>query len=451
MKALLVILSLFLYPQDKASQPPGVLTGRVVDDDGRPMRGMQVVALSMVYVNGKRQMLPQGNPATTNDRGEFRLFWLEPGAYFVLVNPNPTPDLDALFRGPTPVGYIPTDPDATFVTTYFPGTWDFRKAELITVAAGETDVHAIQAATLPSQTIRVRIVNSKLQVGTFVPLFILEPPKDSSLPPSPAKTARALGNNEYELRTGLLPGEYRLLAQIYSFDGSYGGSAAINVNVENRDTVDLLVERTMRVQGQIVTEGALTPLRVFAVPDPSHDSAFPIASDVRPNGRFVLEDITPGAYALHVDGLENDAYISIIELGDKELPGQSVEFVSNSEPDTLKLTMKQDGASVTGIVIDKTGTAQAGASVVLIPAGELRDHPHLFRFVSATAQGEFQFRAVVPGKYLAVALPRTDPELTQDEHSLKEIERYATPITVGSKSRISIGALPLAKRVQANQ
>src|SRR5262249_55269347 len=153
--------------------------GRVIDDDGRPMRGVQVVALSMDYLSGKRQLLPQGNPATTNDRGEFRLFWLESGAYFIVINPDPILDIGRLlYGGPQPVGYIPTDPDATFVTTFFPGTWDFRKAETIDVGPGETDVHAIQVATLPSHTIRIRIVNPNLIDRLYVPLITLEPPKE---------------------------------------------------------------------------------------------------------------------------------------------------------------------------------------------------------------------------------------------------------------------------------
>jgi hypothetical protein len=77
-----------------------------------------------------------------------------PGLYFVIVNPSPVPDP---FRiqpgGRPPVSYIPSDPDSTFVTTYFPGTAALRSAEAVQVGAGEVDVHAIQAPALPSRLI----------------------------------------------------------------------------------------------------------------------------------------------------------------------------------------------------------------------------------------------------------------------------------------------------------
>ena len=148
--------------QSTSRHPSGILTGRVVDDEGRPMRGAQVQALIFGYQNGSREALPRGNTATTNDRGEFRIFWLETGMYYLVVHPNATSDPLSLLSTRTGLAYTPSDPDATFVTTYFPGTPDSRKPESIQVGPGELDVHAIQVAALPTRLIRIRIVNPKL-------------------------------------------------------------------------------------------------------------------------------------------------------------------------------------------------------------------------------------------------------------------------------------------------
>src|SRR5262249_30202576 len=154
--AIVMLLSctslVFSSARQAASRHPwGVLTGRVVDDEGRPMRGAQVQALAVGHQNTVRSMLPRGNTATTNDRGEFRIFWLEPGTHYLVVQPNAS--FDAIPTARSRLAYIPADPDASFVTTYFPGTPDIRNAEPIQVGLGELDVHAIQVASLPTRLI----------------------------------------------------------------------------------------------------------------------------------------------------------------------------------------------------------------------------------------------------------------------------------------------------------
>src|SRR5207248_8888823 len=62
--------------------PWGVIAGRVLDEEGEPLPWAQVSALREVYSNGKRRLSPEAL-VPTNDLGEFRLFGLKPGRYFV--------------------------------------------------------------------------------------------------------------------------------------------------------------------------------------------------------------------------------------------------------------------------------------------------------------------------------------------------------------------------------
>src|SRR5262245_43145136 len=113
----------------------GVITGRIVDDEGRPVRGAPVEALAYGYTNGRRQLVTHGSPATTNDRGEFRLFWLNPGTYYIVANVPPVQPVLAA----NPLGYFPRSPTEAFATTYYPGTADIDRAETVQVVSGEID------------------------------------------------------------------------------------------------------------------------------------------------------------------------------------------------------------------------------------------------------------------------------------------------------------------------
>ena len=62
--------------------PLGVITGRVLDDDGDPVRGAQVQAMAYTYRASKKQ-LSSVEQTTANDKGEFRVFGLRPGTFYL--------------------------------------------------------------------------------------------------------------------------------------------------------------------------------------------------------------------------------------------------------------------------------------------------------------------------------------------------------------------------------
>ena len=83
----------------------------------------------MLYrtMNGQRQLVPGGRTVSTDDLGEFRLFGVTPGQYYV----------QATWRRMGPGD--PTAPDRTgYPTTFFPGTLEIGEAQRVTVGVGET-------------------------------------------------------------------------------------------------------------------------------------------------------------------------------------------------------------------------------------------------------------------------------------------------------------------------
>ena len=73
-----------------------LITGRVVDEFGDPATDVQVSALRYQFVQGTRQLTAAGRVVTTNDIGEYRLFGLSPGQYFVSATYRSNNPLDLL-------------------------------------------------------------------------------------------------------------------------------------------------------------------------------------------------------------------------------------------------------------------------------------------------------------------------------------------------------------------
>ena len=88
----------------------GVITGRILDEFGEPLADAQVAAQRYQNIGGRRRLMPAGRPAMTNDIGEFRLFAIPPGQYY----------LSATLRSMGMMG--DTDDRSGYAPTYFPGT-----------------------------------------------------------------------------------------------------------------------------------------------------------------------------------------------------------------------------------------------------------------------------------------------------------------------------------------
>ena len=160
----------------------GVVSGRVVTPEGLPAARATVQAYTYQYSAGQRT-LDQVNTTQTNDLGEYRLFWLQPGEYFISVTsddvtdngPVGTVDLtDSRGRGAAP-GAAATIQALTSVLgerggilaqslpgnppVYYPGTIDPAGAVALSVAAA-TEIRGIDFNLQPVRppTVSGRVV-----------------------------------------------------------------------------------------------------------------------------------------------------------------------------------------------------------------------------------------------------------------------------------------------------
>ena len=72
-----------LEKADVALPRGGVLAGRVIDESGEAVADADVTAMRMQFQNGTRHLVQTGRNAMTNDLGQFRIYGLPPGDYFV--------------------------------------------------------------------------------------------------------------------------------------------------------------------------------------------------------------------------------------------------------------------------------------------------------------------------------------------------------------------------------
>lgn len=160
--------------------PAATIAGRVIDTNGDPLPGISIQALRSTYdATGKRSLQPVG-VAKTNDLGEYRLYWMNPGRYFINANASPTglEALSAMSSQAAAAAPPPSTPEeeqilaqsqsilgpgknpneannSGFVVIYYPNTPDPARAAAVELQPG-AEVRGMDFTLTRDQKVRIR-------------------------------------------------------------------------------------------------------------------------------------------------------------------------------------------------------------------------------------------------------------------------------------------------------
>ena len=207
-------------------QRGAVIVGRVLDDVGEPLANARVMPMRKLPAGsaGARSpeaLRPAGPGAQSNDLGEFRLFGLPPGEYYVQALPRPD------------VGAVATAaPGArTLLPTFFPSTADQAGAESVTLGAGQTSQPlVITMIGSPAFQVSGVVVDES---GNPVPNAMVKLSQENAgggqmFMMQPGSQARTDRTGRFSLG-GVTPGAYTLLAiaaEVFGTVASRGGTSA---------------------------------------------------------------------------------------------------------------------------------------------------------------------------------------------------------------------------------
>jgi hypothetical protein len=130
--SLLIAALVALQMPNSGTESASVISGRVLNLRGQPAPGLTVNAMAIQYDDGRPQLVQamRGTTeirATTDDRGEYRLFGLSPGDYYLVV---PAQALGAFTLSTTGTDTNRTGPDSALPTmvNYYPGTLNVNQS-----------------------------------------------------------------------------------------------------------------------------------------------------------------------------------------------------------------------------------------------------------------------------------------------------------------------------------
>jgi hypothetical protein len=434
---------------DLSMIPGAIIGGRIFDENGQLMSNAIVQAFTVAYAFGRATLAPLVSKAT-DDRGEFRLFWVPPGDYYLAVTPLP----------PAPTPGVPAA--ATPLKTYYPGVADIALARTVTITGGED----MRGMDIPMRGVRSFKVSG--QVNSLIPppptqlgapglspavLFMLN--RDAVAPDD--ANGRQVGvvplvpsTGQFEI-SNVVPGVYELLARVADPAAQVAGGLPLawgraKFEVRDMDVTNLaiVVSPSSEVTGTLVAPagGAVPPsLRVQLLPDdasiriPAFQVVFTRSAMVGPDGTFKIPAVPAGHYrVMTVAGLTPDLYLADVRHKAASVFNEGFD-VRPGENDPIQVLIGSGAGTVSGIVQDGPAKVVAGATVALVP--EARGNLALYFSAATDSSGRFVMRGVPPGDYKLFARESVRPFAYQNATFIAKDENRGKLIHVGQSNTVN--------------
>jgi Carboxypeptidase regulatory-like domain len=418
--------------------PGGSVEGRVRDNEGFPAVGVPVELLRFVYDPWGKRTLSTEALAVTDDHGEYRLFWLTPGLYYLRAggerHGGPR-DLDSNSETVTDGNQV-FEP---FSETFYPDADAVESAGTFEVRAG-MEAKGVDFLVKRQRLFQIRGRVIDVQAGRFpsaADIGISGERWGIGAWPSHYRPA----DGTFELR-GLRPGTYTVFA-LLSRGSPLGpkamGSATVRIVDADIEDVVLRIVPPVSLSGRLVIEGAgpIPPELQIQLQNPAGSiSSFLLpnwlSSPVNANGSFLIPQIVDGSYNVAVS--EPRYYVKQAQYAGADVLSSPLKFVSGSAPSTLEVVISRNVAQVSGTITDAQLNPTPGAHVVLVPDTR-RENVELFHETTTNARGHYTLENVSPGSYKLFAWEAIDYGNWFDPNVLKKHELEASPIQLRESAR----------------
>ena len=416
---------------DVALPAAAIISGTVLSESGQPLVSAPVWLLRQRWVDGSRRLvaLTGQDPMTgathltdlTDDLGQFRLFGLFPGTYYLAVG-SPVPSN----RSSRATGDI--DPTAPFFL--YPGTLDPAQAQAIVVSEG-SDISAL--------------VTTRRTTTAAIAGFLL--------PSGPLKSAtvtlvsHGVGGDRARDSVGvqqdgafridnLASGRYTLLARA---EGQVG---RLTVDLADTDlSVPIPLGSGGTFSGRVAFEGPAgassqgTPdLKTVVLQFDATETGFPWEqiTVAAPDWTFrVTRLISPMRLTVQARGWS----VKSIQQNGRDLTDSPIDATRDTSGVVVLLT--QQVATLAGRVQDERNQTAAAATVVAFAdqASRWGFRSRYVRVVRTDQQGRFEITGLPPGRYLAVALDYLPEGEESNPQFLQELTTLARPFQLDTGER----------------
>jgi hypothetical protein len=421
--------------------PSAVLSGKILDESGEPVRGAEVSLWREDHSTGVSR-IARYRRDVADDQGAYEFTPLDGGTYFLSASATPWyavhPPSTAPEGGVLIPAVVDRGLDVVYPTTYYAGATESEDATPIPIRGGdrlELDLHLVPVPAL-------HVIFRSQPSAENMPLMPMLQKRifDGFDRPRSQENVQMISPGIFELTTA--PGKY---AVHLSGPGQNSQINEVDISQDHQEVDTSSGEAGSNVNASVHIQGEdAIPRELFLG---LHDEQRRGANfqQVSSQGEVAFGNVAPGTYEL-VAGSSNDSYSVVRITSDgHETSGHTLKVPAGSAL-TVSLTLAAGTGRVEGIA-KRAGKAVAGAMVVLIPK-----HPEanrdLFRRDQSDLDGSFLLQNVIPGTYTVIAIAEGWDLDWSRPGVISKYASHGQTIVVPSQGRHSI-QLPESVEVQA--
>lgn len=456
-------LPITLTPGQKMTQvvlqlmPAGTIAGRIYDRDGEPLANAIVQALKYSYREGERVM-NSVQQARTNDLGEYRLFWLTPGQYYVSAvyneprgfgGPGGRRRFGGGGGGPAAASRTADTDDEGYIPVYYPGTFDAQSAAPINLPAGLV-FNGVDLTVEAVRTLRVR--------GQIISGVTGQPVRNANVLLLPRERAGFAGGRGANFRTrnineqgvfeirDVVPGSYDLIAALNDRTNHLSARVPLEIGNSDVENVTLVLSPGFTVAGRLAIENnsstdpdAISRMRVVLRSSQGIGlrGIGVVPAAVQADGTFMLRQVGQDAYRLVVTGIPRNGYIKTARLGSADVLNQGLRLDRPPEG-PLEILISTNTGSMDATITDEKQKPSVNVTFVLVPDAAHRHRTDLYRTALSDAFGHIHIEGIPPGDYKAFAWEDVETGAWQDPEFIRLYEDRGKPVQIMEASQASV-------------
>jgi hypothetical protein len=409
--------------------PGGSISGRILDEDGVPLRGCSVMAVEPGYEQGRRNLHGAGMGNGTNGKGEYRITGLNPGRYYVFARcqsevPAPHPLLP---RGD------PRTPYETYMPKFYGGGLDPSTATRLAVTAGANlEGVDFEVRRIPAFTLHGSIASSDPDAFAGRISVMLFPANRQVR--NLLQFASGVDPEKRTFQIHAIPGSYLLVAWGAEDGHSLYAQRAVEIGTTPPDPIELSLSSGAELKGTVQFDSEDRPpmenAQLFLSPVETNFYTPQAHGEINKDGTFTLTGVVPGRWRLMVSG---PGYIRSLYLGGQQVSPYDFQIAPGATG-PLRVIM---GSKLGDINVTISGAApNQMASVLLYPEDAVRFGTGQER-VSAGSD-RIEIGGLPPGRYRLLATDTLNPwPILQRPDLLKALESSTQAVDVTEGGKVS--------------
>ena len=419
-------------------QRTAVITGHVFDENGEIIQGASVRVLHPTG-RGKRRYSDEAGRGVTNDLGEFRIFDLQPGRYYLAANYDPW-NLREGF-GPAPKRRLLK---RGYPATFYPSTIDPLKAQTLTLNPGdELTPIDFRMEPVPMNSVSGKILNPPAANALRSGIDVILIPRGPGFRGFDQDIPQTVAQNGTFVLHRVPPGSYNILASYMDRDTTEWVLAIRELEMTNADVegITLAFAPLFSARGRVTWEGVKQgDLSSFTALLRFMDENLPLVkeSEVKPDGSLLFRGVNEGEYRLSIRGHDPACYVKSARMGSTSMVDGKISIHSGSD-NSLEVGVSCRAPHAEGQVLTGDSLPAVGVFVVLVPEPRLREQSSNYTTAKTDQNGHFLLKVILPGDYKLFSWDSVEEGDWYDADFLKPFEDKGVSIHLDEGDHKSIG------------